>query len=430
MTRIAVVGGGWAGLAAAVRATQQGHRVVLFEMARTLGGRARTVERDGAQLDNGQHILVGAYVRTLDLMRSVGVDPQDVLKRLPLALVTSDGRGLRLPAGPPMLSFIRGVLTHSGWRLGDRLRLLATAGRWALQGFRCAPGLSVAALCRDLPAALNRDLVEPLCVAALNTPAVDASAATFLRVLRDALFSGPGSADLLLPRRPLGALLPEAAGRWLERQGATLRVGTRVQKVVHQQGAWRVDGEIFDAVILACTAGEAARLLESVAPEWARLAASLRYEPIITVTVDNPGMRLAAAMVSLPEGPAQFAFDHGAIGARPGRFTFVISGASPWVVAGLDAAEQAVLAQARSQLPSSTWSAEPIVVATLAERRATFRCTPGLPRPAASIAPGLAVAGDFVEGPYPATLEGAVRSGEAAVGLALGMVPAAALDAR
>jgi squalene-associated FAD-dependent desaturase len=419
MTRLAVVGGGWAGLSAAVRATQQGERVTLFEMSRTLGGRARTVERGSEHLDNGQHILIGAYVRTLELMRQVGVDPQAVLARLPLALVTPDGRGLRLPGGAPMLSFARGVLAHSGWRMGDRLRLLLAAGHWAAQGFRCEPGLSVAALCRGLPAALNRELVEPLCVAALNTPAAEASAAVFLRVLRDALFSGPGSADLLLPRRPLGDLLPDASARWLQSHGATLRLGTRIQQLERQGGRWQVDGEGFDGVVVACSAAEAARLLNVIAPEWSRVTANLRYEPIITVTVDAPDATLASAMVSLPLGPAQFAFDHGAIGARPGRFTFVISGAQHWVDAGLDAAEQAVLAQARAQLPAANWPREPSVVATLAERRATFRCTPGLARPAASVAAGLAVAGDFVDGPYPATLEGAVRSGEAAVGLAL-----------
>lgn len=419
MKRLAVVGGGWAGLAAAVRATEHGHHVTLFEMSRTWGGRARTVERGSEQFDNGQHILIGAYVRTLDLMRSVGVDPQAVLARTPLTLVTPNGRGLRLPGGAPMLSFVRGVLAHSGWSLNDRLRLLAGAGRWALQGFRCDPGLSVAALCHDLPDALNRELVEPLCVAALNTPAAEASAEVFLRVLRDALFSGPGSADLLLPRRPLGELLPDAASRWLAGRGAVLRAGTRVQGIERTATAWRVDGESFDGVVVACTAPEASRLLAGIAPKWSHAAAGLRYEPIITVTVECPEARLPAAMVSLPAGPAQFAFDHGAIGAKAGRFTFVISGAQAWVDAGLQTAEAAVLAQLQAQFPATTWPSEPVVVASLAERRATFRCTPDLARPAAAVAPGLVAAGDFVEGPYPATLEGAVRSGEAAVDLAL-----------
>ena len=217
--RLAVVGGGWAGLAAAIEATQGGDRVTLFEMAPTLGGRARSIPMGaGAErtaLDNGQHILIGAYRETLRLMREVGADPDAALLRTPLTLVDGSGSGLRLPGGPALLAFARGVLSHGSWTLSERVSLLRVATRWAVAGFRCPPTLAVSDLCAGLPAALQRDLIEPLCVAALNTPADQASASVFLRVLRDALFSGSGSADLLLPRRPLGELLPEPAARWL-----------------------------------------------------------------------------------------------------------------------------------------------------------------------------------------------------------------------
>jgi len=233
-------------------------------------------------------------------------------------------------------------------------------------------------------------------------------------VLQDALFSGPGAADLLLPRRPLGTLLPEAAIAWMQHRGADVRMGTRVQSLSRRAGGWRVDTDDVDEVILACTAVEAARLAAPVAPEWAALARGLQYEPIVTVTLECPGVQLHGPMVSLPEGPAQFAFDLGALGLAPGRFSFVISGAQAWVDRGLDAATGAVLVQARQQFPPGTWPVEPLAVATLAERRATFRCTPSLARPGKDVAPGLLAAGDYVEGPYPATLEGAVRAGEAA----------------
>ena len=417
--RVAVVGGGWAGLAAAVRAAEAGHRVTLFEMARQLGGRARSVERDGERLDNGQHILIGAYARTLDLMRRVGVDPDAVLTRTPLTLVGPDGQGLRLPPGHPILAFARGVLAHSGWGLADRLALLYQAARWSLAGFACPPGATVADLCAGLPPTLKRELIDPLCVAALNTAADAASGTVFLRVLRDALFGGPGAADLLLPRRPLGELLPEPAEHWLRTHAAAIRLGVRVQTLQRADGGWRVDDGLFDAVVVACSAAEAARLLEPLAPAWAAGARALHYEPIVTVTVDAPQARWPAPMLTLPGGPAQFGFDHGALGATPGRFTFVISDAAAWIEAGLPAAEAAVLAQLRDQFPLDIWPQAPRALATLAERRATFRCTPGLERPAASIAPGLAVAGDYVAGPYPATLEGAVRAGEAACALVL-----------
>lgn len=409
---LAIVGAGWAGLAAAVRACEAGQRVTLFEMAAQPGGRARAVCAGGQAFDNGQHILIGAYARTLALMRRVGVDPEATLLRRPLTLRHADGRGLRLPGGPAALAFARAVAGARGWSIGDRLELLGTAAGWWMRRFRCDPTLTVDALCRHLPARVRELLVDPLCVAALNTPAHEASAEVFLRVLHDALLGGRGSADLLLPRRPLSELLPAPATRWLGAAGATLRLGRRVQTIGMQGARWNVDGEPFDALVLACTAGEAARLTASVAPDWSATAAALRFEPIVTVYLQDSGAKLAEPMIALadgPEAPAQFAFDLGALAGRDGQFAFVVSGARRWVDAGIVGLEQAVLAQARALLPA------PTLLRSLAEKRATFRCTPGLRRPRAAIAPGLFAAGDYVAGPYPATIEGAVRAGEAAV---------------
>ena len=403
--KAAVVGAGWAGIAAAVALADAGHDITVFEMAPQPGGRARSVAGEPAY-DNGQHILIGAYRDSLALMRRLGVDPATALHRSPLALPYPGEPGLQLPPGPPLVSFTRGVLGHRGWPLRARLALLLAAGGWLAKGFRCEAGLSVAQLCANLPAVVQRDLVEPLCVAALNTPAPQASAQVFLRVLKDALFSGPGSADLLLPRQPLSALLAEPAAAWL---GARLRIGRRVQ---HLEPGWRVDGEPFDAVVLACTSVEAARLTAGLAPAWSARAAALGFQPIITVYLASPGSRLPAPMLALresPDAPAQFVFDHGQLGGAPGRFAFVVSGAADWVARG--GCAEAVLAQA---LREFRWATAPVIDRMLTEKRATFACTPGLDRPPAQIAPGLWAAGDYVQGPYPATLEGAVRSGLAA----------------
>jgi hydroxysqualene dehydroxylase len=171
-------------------------------------------------------------------------------------------------------------------------------------------------------------------------------------------------------------------------------------------------------VVLAVPPAEAARLTQPLAPAWAARALALRYEPIATVYLECPGARLPAAMTALVESgaaPAQFAFDHGALGGTAGRFAFVVSGAAPWVERGSGALAAAVLDQARTALPAGTWPSTPRLLKVLVERRATFRCTPALDRPPAAIAAGLFAAGDYVDGPYPATLEGAVRAGEAAV---------------
>jgi squalene-associated FAD-dependent desaturase len=416
--RLAVVGGGWAGLAASVRATEAGHHVTLFEMGPQLGGRARGVPVDGLTLDNGQHILIGAYQRTLALMRTVGSDVDATLARLPLELRYPDGRGLRVPRGPAWLGFVRAIATARGWNWHDRVSLAIAAAGWIQRGFRCDASLSVAALCARVPRAVRELLIDPLCVAALNTTPDEASAVVWLRVLRDALFGGPGSCDLLLPRRPLSDLLPGPAQTWLASRGARLRLGHRVDRLQRVGDGWDVEGDLFDAAVLACTAAEAARLARPFDEDWSRRAAALLYEPIVTVYLHAPGARLPAPMMALPPGPsspAQFAFDLGALGGPPGVFAFVISGARPWVERGLVATASAVQSQATTQFAAESWPARPAVLRVIGEKRATFRCTPGLVRPATRIVPRLVAAGDYVEGPYPATLEGAVRSADLAV---------------
>jgi squalene-associated FAD-dependent desaturase len=425
--RVAVVGAGWAGLAAAVRLVQCGASVSVFEMARRPGGRARQADGAGRCFDNGQHILIGAYSATLGLMRSVGADPVDLLLRQPLALVDPTGHGLQLPPGPPLPAFVRAVMAARQWTMADRLALLAAAGGWLARRFRCPPGWTVQRLCQRMPAAVQAELIDPLCVAALNTPMAQASAAVFLRVLRDALFSGRGSADLLLPRVPLSALLPEPAWHWLAASGAALHAGHRVGQLQADGTCWRLDGQAFDRVVLACSATEASRLAMPVAPGWATTARTLRYEPIATAWLRDDRLQHPQPMLALPPGqqaPAQFAFNLGRLHHDPasqGVWTFVASSAAPWLAGGLAACGQAMLAQARRDFPGHFLGADAqVLLHTAAERRATFACTPALVRPPMQVAPGLLAAGDHVQGPYPATLEGAVRSGTAAASACLG----------
>jgi hydroxysqualene dehydroxylase len=442
MAHIGVIGGGWAGLAAAVQATRQGHRVTLWEMAAHVGGRARTVSSKDRVLDNGQHILIGAYTQTLELMRVVGVDVDQVLMRRPLTVVFPDGKGLRLGAkvrgtpplpqvangfgeraGPQHLAAMRtlwafgkAVLGYSGWSLRDKWGFVHTSSKWALNGFTCDNTCTVAQLTAHLPHKVRTELLDPLCVAALNTPAAQASAQVFLRVLKDALLSGPGSSDLLLPRVRLGQLWPQPAAQWLARAGAAIVHSHRVERIAPSLGGWLVDGAAVDGVVLACTASEAARLVEPHVPAWAKQAHSLDYEPIITVYAQSPQAQLPEPMMALycsDLAPAQYVFDLGVISDAPSVLAFVISGAAAWVAQGQEATVRAVLAQGEKALASYLRS--PLVVLqVLTEKRATFLCTPGLKRPNSSVLPGCVAAGDYVDGPYPATLEGAMRSGVAA----------------
>jgi hydroxysqualene dehydroxylase len=415
--RIAVVGGGWAGLAAAVRACAIGHAVTLYEMAPRLGGRARSAPHDGVMLDNGQHILIGAYRDTLALMRQVGVAPESVLLRRPLTIRYPDGGGLALPPGPAVPAFVRGVLAWRDLPLGERLSLLALAARWRIAGFRCAPQMTVAELAHRCPPTAYRLLIEPLCVAALNTPAHQASAQVLLTVLRDALFGAPGAADLLLPRAPLDALLPDAAHAWLTARGATVALVQRVMTLDANDAAVVVDGKAFDHAVIATPPREAARLLAGIAPAWSNAAAEFAYQPIVTAWVRAPSARWPTPMLALhADGlrPAQFGFDLGALGGPADTYALVVSGATAWVKAGAEVTRTALLAQWAEAFPPATHG-QAQWLTSRTEKRATFACTPGLRRSSPAVHPRIRVAGDHVAGPYPATLEGAVRSGLAAV---------------
>ncbi len=435
--KIAIVGAGWAGCAAAVEATRLGHHVTLFEASRTLGGRARRVEvmHKGKllALDNGQHILIGAYAETLQLMADVGVDIPRSLLRLPLTLRFPDGSGLALPNLRAPFDALAGILAARGWSWIDKLSLLKVAIGWQLAGFQCDAQQSVTALCKGLTPGVMASLIEPLCVSALNTPAERASGQVFLRVMQDSLFASrsiKGGSNLLLPLVDLSTLMPNAASAWLQRHGSEVKLGVRVQSIRHDQNRWHVvtqtsevpeaqkASNTFDAVILACPPTQAARLVEGAnlaCDVWLAQTQALQHEAITTVYAIAPGAHLSQPMLALRSSsshPAQFVFDRGQLGGPPELLAFVISAS----VGDSATLSQRVAAQAADQLGLKDVQ----LLQTIVEKRATFACTPGLQRPGMQLAPTLLACGDYVEGPYPATLEGAVRSALAA---ARGILP-------
>ncbi|MDY0964901.1 hydroxysqualene dehydroxylase HpnE [Massilia sp. CFBP9026] len=435
--RVAVAGGGWAGCAAAVELARQGCQVTLFEAARSLGGRARGVEVRGLALDNGQHILLGAYRESLRLMKRVGVDEKTAFLRLPVQMrypEGGDGMDFAAPRLPAPLHLAFALLRAKGLDRADKLALARfnSAGRW--MGWQLDTDCTVLELLErfDQTERLARLMWRPLCIAALNTPPERASANVFLAVLRDSLGARRRAAsDMLLPRLPMGALFPEPAGAWLERQGRghSVRLGVKVAGIKRDGDGWLVDSggdtaaERFDAVVLATPAPVSAALLAGFS-EAAQVVAQLEaftHEPIATCYLQYaPGTRLALPFYALLDDPAanrwgQFVFDRAQLdAAQDGLLAVVVSAAAEAASLPREQLAAAIASQlaedfGRPELATPSWTQ------LITEKRATFSCTPALVRPGNTTAlPGLVLAGDYTASDYPATLETAVRSGQAA----------------
>lgn len=395
--KVAVVGAGWAGLACAVELADAGVEVDVFEASRTLGGRARAVELDGLTVDNGAHLLVGAYRETLRLIRKVGADGT-ALKRFPLHLEFPRQFRLAAPALPlpAPLSLAWALITAQGLRWQEKLAAVRFLKALRKAGFHLPRDIAVSRLIANQPPLLRRFLWGPLCLAALNTPIREASAQVFLNVLRDTLAEGRGASDLLLPTADLSRLFPEPAARFVEARGGRVHRSTRIDRLETLAD--------YDHRVLAVAPWHLPALAPRLAlPEFA-------WQPIATIYLRYPEtVRLAFPLLGLDNGHGQWVFDRGQLTGPPGLLAVVISGAGPWQALDHRQLGWAIHRQLAPLLPGIVL---PKMIRVIEEKRATFACTPNLARPSATTAsPNLWLAGDYVTGDYPATLEGAVRSG-------------------
>ncbi|MGK5055321.1 hydroxysqualene dehydroxylase HpnE [Janthinobacterium sp. LB2P49] len=436
--RYAVIGAGWAGCAAAMELARAGHSVTVFEAARTLGGRARRVERESTVLDNGQHILLGAYTETLRLMKLAGQDPGELILNLPLQMrypAGSDGMDFIAPRLPAPLHLAWALLRAKGLLRADKLALMrfSTAMRW--MGWQLYNDCTVSELLQrfDQTDRLNRLMWHPLCLAALNTPPERASARVFINVLRDSLgASRRRASDMLIPKRDLSSLLPDAASRYLAQHGGEVRTGAKVAALrALPDGRWQLDdGESFDGVIVATSSVQAANLLQGL--HDARLDDAIdRMQAFTPEAISTCYLQYDAsvhldlplyALVDAPEQQhwGQFVFDRGQLDSnQAGLLAVVISASGPAAEQGHGPLAQAIAAQL-AQVLQRPELAQPVWTQLITEKRATFACTPELRRPGnASGVPGLLLAGDYTANEdrtqdYPATIEAAVRSGVAA----------------
>lgn len=427
---VAVIGGGYAGMAAAVTLAEQRVPVTVFEAARTLGGRARRVEHRDTVLDNGLHILIGAYGETLRLMRLVGADPERSLLRLPLTWRVHERFLLRAPRLPAPLHLVAGLITATGAPLSERLSAARFIWRMRRQGYALPRDVTVSSLLDQHRQGrrMTHLLWQPLCVSALNTPPAAASAQVFLNVLRDALDAGRAASDLLLPRTDLSALFPDPAAAYVAAHGGEVLTGRRVNGIDQEGSGSAGDFTVryaggertFSHVVCALPPYHAGAFLVGISAlaETADTVERLAYQPIYSVYLCYPPqVRLPAPMLGFESTLLQWAFDRGTLGGQHGMIGAVISAAGAHQDLPQDEFAKLVhreLQQQLGPLPDPLWHR------VIAEKRATFSCAPDLKRPE-SRTPlrNFFLAGDYVASNYPATLESAVRSGVACAKLIL-----------
>jgi hydroxysqualene dehydroxylase len=450
--KIAIIGAGWAGISAALTLAQSGAHVVLFERSPHAGGRAARAyavhDKAPFALDNGQHVMIGAYSHVLSLLHALGVNTETALLRLPAQWLVPQQMAIKMPvwcAAYPNLW--NGVFKQVPMALG----LLRDA--WLHGGFSAAIGAAMACLRMSMQPARAAETVDswlrrvgwsqrymqhlwrPLCAATLNTPSHKACAVSFARVVKDGLMAGPSAAAMLVPRTDLGTLLPDPALRCLKAIGVDVRLHTAVTQLSYRDSKPSIHGEVFHRVIVATPPKDAWRLLAPFAQNMQtdcykalEALANQRCEPISTLHFFVGNTRLSSPVLILPNS-LQTVLHNAVLIDRSylsedqaGWMTVVIS-SSHRAVAHFSSENAALLTHAvvtdlQALLPEYNWlTHSPSVL--IHAKQATFSCTPRLTRPGRETGlSGVQLIGDYVASieNYPSTLEGAVRSGQRITG--------------
>jgi len=430
---IVIVGAGWAGLAAAVSLIEAGKKVFLLEAAPQAGGRARSIQFGEHLVDNGQHLLVGAYQQTLALLKTLNIPENTVLERCSFNYHVMDLTHPRTPIQiqlshyPKPWNLLNGIFHAKGLSLTEKLSALKL-GKLLFKKKYLPLERDISVydflIKHQQPESLITKLWNPLALAALTTPIKKASAEVFLKVLIDTLTQDPTHSDWLIPKRDLNQVFPNPVIQYLAQHHSTIQYHQRVQKLIIENGyceGVQTENKFFPAqsVILALPPQTTANLLQTISlpndlPEHRLLVNQLeafRYQPITTVYLETKEpVNLPSPMMGLIHATGHWLFDR-RLNNQANILSIVLSGEGAY--RNLDPAEliQSLLAEL---IPFSPALQHIVQHRVITEKRAAFSCEVGsnYHRPTAKTPyPKLWLAGDYTQTGYPATLEGAVRSG-------------------
>ncbi len=433
---IAIIGGGMAGLSAATALAEEGIKTTLYEAAPHFGGRARsvTVEINSQtfQVDNGQHILLGAYKETLKLLEKVGVDEKSAFTRLPLALnmlSAHNKQGFKLDCAnffPHPINQLFGFLLCQGISFSERISTILFMAKLKKISYRLTEDepLNDFLLKNGQSRHLINVLWEPLCLAALNTPIESASGKVFLNVLGDAFNHHKTDSDFLIPKLDLSQILSTPITRYLQSKEVNLITNKRIRSIKPSKNGFEVSTKLetveFSHVIIAIAAKKIKEMTVDLPKLDLVTSQTEQYEdqPIYTIYLQYPShITLAQPMQGLVDATSQWVFDRGQLCGQYGLMAVVISAQGKHQkltqeMLALKVAQE--LQHVFPHLPKPLWHK------VIAEKRATFSCSVNLPR-SANLTPyqHIYLAGDYTYADYPATIEGAVRSGLACASLIL-----------
>lgn len=432
MTPVSIIGAGWAGLAAAVELSRYNIPVTVYESARQVGGRARDVEINGVTLDNGQHLMIGAYNQLLALLNLCGVNESDVFHRMPQHIRLMDFQSrqiafeLKLPHWPAPLNLLGGVLTCPTLDLIDKFKTLWRFNKLLNNPLTQDMSVTEWLAQAKLPAAYANNLLKPLCLAALTTHPDQASARAFQTVLQQT-FSGPGSnTDLLIAKTTLGKVFPDIAVHYIESHGGQVLTGHKINSIdpVNQIILVNDQPVHYQKLIIATPSHITQTLLQPIDGfgEIISKISQLQHEPVCTLYLQYPPpVKLPIPMLGCINATSEWIFDRSYCN-QPGLISVIISANGEHMSWSNDVLTNKIASELAQLFPD--WPA-PVSTQVIREKRAGFSCATNIDSirpPIRTAIASIKLCGDYVysEDPIPginlppglpATLEGAVRSG-------------------
>jgi len=419
MGSVAIVGGGWAGLACALKLAKAGYAPVVLESAPEPGGRARRAHLEGRDRDNGQHLMLAGCQSLKALFEAVGIQ----LPTVPFTFSTTT-RQLSVPAQAGRLGLALALCRARGFRWAERYQLLRALTHLQIRQWHVDQTLTVADWLQQVkqPASLINEFWAPLALAILNTPLHEAAMWRLAPVLRDTLGQGGSALCLLQPASNLSASVVDPVVSAIQQAGGTIRCGVRVSGVERTASGYQLlihnaSTEVFDQVVLALPTWALSHLSLPTSLNATAWAQAFGSQPIATIYLGfESRFRLPAPLLQMEgltsEDARVWAMDRAHCG-EPGVVAISLSAQGPWHALSGDDLTQACLCalqNAVENLPPCLWQKAVTV------QRATYAATPAAVIDEADLSPlpGLYLAGDWTHPEYPATLEAAVSSGFAA----------------